>query len=122
MRRPGLSRRKPSACSKRLTVELGGTNLQKETRGPGMRFDPADRRRLKEEMDSYKEEMDVSYREIKEIDDKLSELTQQRRDLEYARNGLQRRIDRAKESGDFEELTACSEAAGRALNELIEMN
>jgi predicted nucleic acid-binding Zn-ribbon protein len=82
----------------------------------------AERKRLRDEMDTYKSEMDITYREITEIKDQLSDLMQSRKHLENSIRWVGNRMSSAKESGDREESSAYSTQNLRNYDELSALN
>lgn len=82
----------------------------------------SERRKLKEEMDGWKSEMDITYREITEVKDQIGELIRQRKYLEDSIRWVGGAMSSAKDSGDREESGAYSRQNLRNHAELSELN
>jgi predicted nucleic acid-binding Zn-ribbon protein len=85
-------------------------------------MDDSERRRLKEEMDILKSDMDITFQEIAEVKERIGSLVQQRRYLEDSIGWVGNRMSSAKDSGDREESGDYSRQNLRNYEELRDLN
>jgi chromosome segregation ATPase len=85
-------------------------------------MDDSERRRVKEEMDILKSEIDITFQEISEVKDQIGPLVQQRKYLEDSIRWVGNRISEAKKSRDYEESDSYSRQNHRNHEEVDNLN